>query len=209
MDIGSPALQKRPTFSTIGSPNLMSPPPSGILGSPAVGEFKGWFSNLFHWKVQSYVLYSVDDVSATRNEALRLLEAFSISILEDQWGVIKCRADDIFDGNNVVQKSMRFRVEVSPASSYPFSGTTPRLAQNPMSPQTGSMAAMRSRSHIERIPGYETVIVLVLEKGSVSTFKAVQQRMRAEWRLDALQSPRTAAVTSGTTPSIDARMAVV
>ncbi|KAF7794777.1 hypothetical protein EIP86_005915 [Pleurotus ostreatoroseus] len=207
--VGSPNLQKRPTFSTIGSPTLMSPQTSSLLGSPAVGEFKGWFSNLFHWKVQSYLLYSTDDVVATRTEALRLLDAFGVAVLEDQWGVIKCRVDDAYDGAALVLKQMRFRVEITPvaASACAPSGTTPRLAQSynqsqnqhqgqhqhPMSPQAGSISALRSRSQFERIQGYETVIALVLEKGSVATFKQVHQRLKGEWRLDALQSPRSAA----------------
>ncbi|PSR77783.1 hypothetical protein PHLCEN_2v7706 [Hermanssonia centrifuga] len=202
--LGSPNLQKRPTFSMLGP---MSPPASTLLGSPAVGEFKGWFSNLFHWKVQSYLLHSVDDVVASRNEALRILESLGVSILEDHFGVLKCRADDIHDGSSHVQKQMRFRVEVAPSSTFSQSNGTPRLSQNPMSPQSSSIM-IRSRSQFERIQGYETVIVLILEKGSVTTFRAVHQRLKAEWRLDALQSPRTTMVNTNATPILDQRVAV-
>ncbi len=185
----------------------MSPPASTLLGSPAVGEFKGWFSNLFHWKVQSYLLHSVDDVVASRNEALHILESLGVSILEDHFGVLKCRADDIHDGSSHVQKQMRFRVEVAPSSTFSQSNGTPRLSQNPMSPQSSSIM-IRSRSQFERIQGYETVIVLILEKGSVTTFRAVHQRLKAEWRLDALQSPRTIMVNTNATPILDQRVAV-
>ena len=102
----------------LGSPVPMSPPPSSVLGSPAIGEFKGWFSNLFHWKAHSYTLYSVDDVTTTRDEVRRLLQSLGVSVLEDfQWGILKCRADDITDGISGIQKACRFRVEVSSASA--------------------------------------------------------------------------------------------
>lgn len=192
----------------LGSPIPMSPPPAAIMGSPAVGEFKGWFSNLFHWKAQSYVLYSTDDVSTSRNEARRLIHALGVSVLEDfQWGILKCRAEDIYEGGSLVQKAARFRIEVSPASVYAQASVTPRLSYAAMSPQMSSMSAARSRSQFERPQGYDTVIALVLEKGSLTTFKAVYARMKADWQLDALQSPRTSVIGGGgVTPSIDQRV---
>ena len=72
---------------------------------------------------------------------------------------------------------------------------------------TPAISALRSRTHIEKIAGYETVIILVLEKGAVSTFRVIHQRLKSEWRLDALQSPRTAALGStGATSSIENRV---
>jgi hypothetical protein len=183
--VGSPPLQKRSKFSSIGSPNLVLPPqPSSLLGSPAVGEFKGWFSNLFHWKVQSHVLYSVEDVASTRNELLRILESFGVAVIEEsEWGgVLKCRVEDVYDGHSQVQKHMRFRVEVSPTSGYLQSGGTPRLSShNPLSPPLGSV---RARTHLEQLHGFETIAALVLEKGSLTTFKLACQRVKGEWRLD-------------------------
>lgn len=188
----------------LGSPIPMSPPPSAILGSPAVGEFKGWFSNLFHWKVQSYLLYSTNDVTTSRNEVRQLLQGLGISVLEDfQWGIFKCRADDVYEHGSLVQKATRFRVEVHSAAGYAQATATPRLSHNPMSPQ---MSAVRSRPQLDRLHGYDTVIALVLEKGSVTTFKAVYLRVKADWRLDALQSPRTSVVGGSGTPSIDQRV---
>ena len=80
-----PALQKLSTF-TIGSPGRATSPPAvaSALLSPGVGEFKGWFSNLFHWKAQSYLLYSTDDVATSRTEVRQLLQALGISVLEDR-----------------------------------------------------------------------------------------------------------------------------
>ncbi|KIP02416.1 hypothetical protein PHLGIDRAFT_79157 [Phlebiopsis gigantea 11061_1 CR5-6] len=197
-DIGSPNLQKRATLSSmLGSPVPMSPPVTSIIGSPAVGEFKGWFSNLFHWKVQSYALYSMDDVTTTRNEVRRLLQSLGVSVLEDfQWGILKCRAEDIYEGTLQIQKACRFRVEVTPAASFAHNAM--------MSPQMGLPAA-RSRSTFA--PGYDTAMVLVLEKGSVTTFKAVHARLLADWQLaEALQSPRMSVFGAAATPSLDQRM---
>ena len=82
----------------VGSPGLMSPQ-SSMIGSPA-GEFKGWFSNLFHWKVQSFMLYSTADVFATRVEIARLLELCGVtSMIEDHhsWYTLKCSTADSSD----------------------------------------------------------------------------------------------------------------
>lgn len=197
---------------------------AGLLTSPVVGEFKGWFSNLFHWKPQSYVLYSVDDPISTRHEIARLLEQFGVVIaLEDNvergWMTVKCRVDDVYEGTTVVQKAMRFRVEISSIAGgqvahvgtpfTPLSGTpTPRpYQQNPLSPVMSNQGGKMRMS----VPGpggaeCETMIAFVLEKGAVSTFKTIYQHLRGEWRLDSLQSPRTSAGMS--VLSLDQRMMV-
>ncbi|RPD56004.1 Pkinase-domain-containing protein [Lentinus tigrinus ALCF2SS1-6] len=188
---GGPVLHKRPTFS-VGSPRPGSPPSSSM--SPAVGEFKGWFSNLFHWKVQSIVLYSVLDLPTTRSETIRLLEYFGVSLaVEDRSGfsVLLCRMDDVHDGSVIVQKQVRFRVEFSSCSSASY--PTPMHG----TPRMGQMSFPGARSRADGLAaGYETVIGIALEKGSVTTFKNLCQRLRNEWRLDALVSP-TAAATPG------------
>lgn len=203
---GNPGLQKRATFSIMGSPSPMSPP-SSMISSPAVGEFKGWFSNLFHWKVQSYVLYSTDDLRVTCLETMRLLDRFGVTaVLEEYqgWCVLKCRTDEIHDGVGSAQKQVRFRIEFSSADGCAVpTGTTPRLSQISMSPRTSAFSGSRGRA--DRVSGYETALGLVLEKGAVSTFKAVYHRLRGEWRLDALQSPRTAMMGSGATPGMEQR----
>ncbi|KAL4249460.1 hypothetical protein ABKN59_006462 [Abortiporus biennis] len=204
--------KNRPSPLDFGSPNptmkrltpLMSPP----LTSPAVGEFKGWFSNLFHWKVQSHILYSMNDVVTTRNEAARILESFGVIIaLEDNQTTssLKCRLDDVYDGHNLVQKQTRFRVDFAPVSTTnpPWGqattapGSTPRMIQSPMSPLTTSSAATpapsatKNRAIIDQLNAYETAITFIMDKGAVSTFKLIFQRLKMEWTLDSLQSPRS------------------
>ncbi|KAI8976685.1 kinase-like domain-containing protein [Trametes punicea] len=201
---GPQVLQKRSTFS-IGSPHIGSPSGSGM--SPAVGEFKGWFSNLFHWKVQSYLLYSLLDLATTRTEITRLLEHFGATIAMEEnsgWSVLRCRIDDVHDASGVVQKQVRFRVEFTSCSagSSHSSGShgshptvTPRLSQ-------GSQVSFSGRSRVENAAAYETVLGFVLEKGSVSAFKALYHRLRAEWRLDALLSPTAVGATGAPMPGI-------
>jgi len=69
---------------------------SPVLSPPVavVGEFKGWFSNLFNWKAQQYTLYSVDNCQTTRQEALRLLEKFGVVLVDEGTGTLKCRVED-------------------------------------------------------------------------------------------------------------------
>ncbi|KAI0676553.1 kinase-like domain-containing protein [Trametes maxima] len=191
-----PPPQKRATFS-VGSPHISSPPTTGM--SPAVGEFKGWFSNLFHWRVQSYLLYSLLDLATTRTETTMLLEHFGATVAMEEnggWSVLRCRIDDSHDGNALVQKQVRFRVEFTSCSANPHCistpSATPRLSQI-------SQTSFPGRSRMDGAAGYETVLGFVLEKGSVSAFKALYHRLRGEWRLDALVSP---GAMGGVTPGI-------
>jgi hypothetical protein len=168
-----------------------------ILTSPVVGEFKGWFSNLFNWKAQTYVLCSTDNIFTTRNETTRLLEQFGVVVaLEDTdgSGQLKCRVDDVFDaptGTNV-QKQTRFRIELysAPGSAYSphlGEGASSRLSQqSAMSPH---LNPARYSMNKYMMSGSQCAIVLIQEKGAVSTFRAVCRRLREEWTLDALQSP--------------------
>jgi hypothetical protein len=141
---------KRSTVSLLGSPIALSTPvnanPKSLLTSPVVGEFKGWFSNLFNWKNhangQGGVLYSTDDVSKTRADIGRLLERLGVVVegggfnrgmgLGDCAGPLKCRTEDP-SGDGVLLpniKPVRFRVE--------FSFTLPSLNQPLASPNQNS-----------------------------------------------------------------------
>ena len=72
---------------------------SSLPAPSAVGEFKGWFANLFNWKAQQYVLHSVDNCATTREEVKRLLEGFGVEVRVEKedvhgWGVLKCKVDE-------------------------------------------------------------------------------------------------------------------
>ncbi|KAF8549431.1 Pkinase-domain-containing protein [Imleria badia] len=206
---------KRPVLS---SPTQPTPPgmPS-ILSSP-VGEFKGWFSNLFNWRAHTYVLCSTNNLAVTRTETVRILEQLGVSIaLEDSDGnasatasILRCRTNEIVDGATgaVVQKHVRFRVEFSagsaqvggfPAPTVGAGSSTSTGASITVSAGVGTSSlpssAMMSPRHASALGkqamavGYACAIVLVQEKGSLSTFRAVCRWLREEWTLDALQSP--------------------
>ncbi|KIJ15863.1 hypothetical protein PAXINDRAFT_168854 [Paxillus involutus ATCC 200175] len=112
--------------------------------------------------------------------------------------------NDVVDSNNgaLIQKHVRFRVEFTLGSpqcggllSPPLGtdsgagvgvGASPGAAASPMSPTLASARYALSR---QGMAGYTCAIVLVQEKGSVSTFRALCRWLREEWTLDVLQSP--------------------
>ena len=182
----APALDLRNVShrQSIASP-LLSPPLS-----TAGSEFKGWFTNLFNWKGQSYALYSFQDVATTREEMTKALAYAGVIILTSETNLVKCRLDEAYDDitGAVVQKQVRFRVEFGPCTTQSHFSThsgggdtlavsptpkllTPRLMSTPMSPIPSS-------------GGHTSMVTLVLERGAVSTFKAMYLRVREMWVLD-------------------------
>jgi hypothetical protein len=202
----APALDLHPQVhpskrSILGSPlQISSPVMPSILASP-VGEVKGWFSNLFNWKAHTYVLCSTDTIHATRNEAVRILEQFGVIVgLEETDGhrVLRCRMNDLIDtmSGSVAQKQVRFRIEFSSTSSSSSSHGQP-LSPTPASPRLPMYHVSGPMSPTFRYgfgkpslgSGFTCAILLVQEKGSVSSFRMVCRWLREEWALDALQSP--------------------
>ncbi|KAF8549428.1 hypothetical protein OG21DRAFT_1488529 [Imleria badia] len=206
---------KRPVLS---SPTQPTPPGMPYILLSPVGEFKGWFSNLFNWRAHTYVLCSTNNLAVTRIETVRTLEQLGVSIaLEDPDGnasttasILRCRTNEIVDGATgaVVQKHVRFRVEFSvgsaqvggfPAPTVGAGSSTSTGASITVSAGVGTSSlpssAMMSPRHASALGkqamavGYACAIVLVQEKGSLSTFRAVCRWLREEWTLDALQSP--------------------
>ncbi|KAJ3509555.1 hypothetical protein NLJ89_g5160 [Agrocybe chaxingu] len=118
----------------LGSPIALStplhPPPSSanrVMASPVVGEFKGWFSNLFGWKNSSAnggILYSSDDIHRTHLHVARILEGLGIVLAnhpseahptseQTQSEVLFCRVDQptVDPASGISLKNVRFRVE--------------------------------------------------------------------------------------------------
>jgi len=143
---------KRSTFDMLGSPIALSspvhPPPSNrLLTSPVVGEFKGWFSNLFNWKHsngQGGILYSVDDVHRTRSNVIELLENLGIttgnntpgeSSPAEQIEILVCRLDQpcLDPTTGISLKNVRFRIEfrAGPGPSDPQPLTFPNGEEAP------------------------------------------------------------------------------
>jgi hypothetical protein len=138
---------------------MLGSPKSSLLVSPAVGEVKGWFSSLFHWRTHALALYSRDAVAPTRAEIRRLIAPVLLPEPQPD-GALRARIEDVHDPatGHVIQKSVRFRVDFTVGGGSGSDG--------------GSGGC---------------TMTLVQEKGSVSAFRAVCARVRAEWTLDALE----------------------
>lgn len=130
----------------LGSPIALSSPmhyhphaPSSanrILASPVVGEFKGWFSNLFNWKhsaAHGGLLYSADDIPRTRATVIRVLDSLGVAhtntssepALHEHGDILFCRVDHPTADREtgLALKVVRFRVEFRAPSEH--AGTTP------------------------------------------------------------------------------------
>ncbi|KDR80154.1 hypothetical protein GALMADRAFT_277414 [Galerina marginata CBS 339.88] len=226
---------RRPSLAMLGSPIALSspmhqPPTSAnrILASPVVGEFKGWFSNLFNWKQSNGhggVLYSNDDIHRTRSDVAQILDNLGITLStsagetyrSELAEILFCRLDQprVDPATGISLKNVRFRVEfrAGPGPSEPQTMLSPTVEENAyliaapspnssqlVTPNVGNTS--RSRASIllgrtsahgtplpspmgpakwELPPGCLCVILLVHEKGSMSTFRAVWRKLREEY----------------------------
>lgn len=179
--------------------------------SPTVGEFKGWFSNLFNWKAHSNgghngnisnaqrcVLYSATDMQKTRKDVAKLLEDLGVVIISpgaDIEGSLSCRIEegcvDVVTGSTL--KPVRFRVEFAsgPGAARLSSQGQPLLSPvsdsfatpNPnATPKTGTPLLGKSPNPSGRPDmfslGCASAIVLLHEKGSVSTFRNIWRSLK-------------------------------
>ncbi|KAL1663948.1 kinase-like domain-containing protein [Schizophyllum commune] len=95
-DVATPPRNR--ALSVLGSPITLGSP-NASMKSPVVGEFKGWFSNLFHWKnhTTADVIYSANDAVRTRREAIGILQSMGVLIegaAADAGGcMVRCRVE--------------------------------------------------------------------------------------------------------------------
>ena len=120
----------------------------------------------------------------------KALARAGVTILISETHLVRCRLDEVYDEvtGAVVQKQARFRVEFGPCTTQTHPNIhsgggdtlavpltpkllTPRLMSTPMSPIPSS-------------GGHTSMATLVLERGAVSTFKAMHLRVRETWVLD-------------------------
>ena len=134
-----------------------------------------WFGNLFKLKPVYFSLHSVHDPHTSREECKRILHGLGVRVVlihADELGILKCRLDDTTDPAAVtgVAKAVRFRVEVHAANEA------------------------------QEVAGYQTMLLLVQEKGAASSFRLMYGRLKREWDLDAPKIPLPApspALTDG------------
>lgn len=143
---------------------------SESASSSASSNKRSWFTNLFSFKAPSHTLYSLEDRRPTLLATRQLLESFgAVCTQEGSIGshsnvVLRCRMDEIRDpsGSITVSKAVRFRVDFQPCTE-----------------RVGSAS------------GFVTMVVMVQEKGALSTFKSIYGKVSREWELD---GPKTASV---------------
>ncbi|TFK51778.1 Pkinase-domain-containing protein [Heliocybe sulcata] len=132
-------------------------PPSPSSSSPK----RRWFGQLFKFKPARYQLLSMADVYNTREECRRLLMGMGVQVTHcrstDGLDVLKCRLEEVRDPAGVMDttKAVQFRVEV----------------QRP--------------THAQTIAGFTILLNLIQEKGALSSFRLMYNRLRREWDLDA------------------------
>lgn len=148
---------------------MLSSPKSSLLVSPAVGEVKGWFSSLFHWRTHTLSLRSRDPVAPARAEVRRLLAPVLLPEPQPD-GALRARIEDAYDPvtGHMVQKAVRFRVDFTVGGSCGGTSVTGR--------------GNNGGGH-----GGGCTMTFVQEKGSVGAFRTVCARLRAEWTLEPLE----------------------
>lgn len=202
-----PALnRKRSTLSVLNSPIALTPPSNSahntrLLTSPVVGEFKGWFSNLFSWKHQGqahntpWELFSPDDLDKTMLDTGRALSKMGI-ITEPSGGpteaVLKCRLEEPIYGELANMKPVRFKIWFSHVPLSQQQMASPLLTSNYLaapSPAHGRSSVYLNKSpHASPLPsptfnlnlptGCLTVMALAQDKGSATTFRAIWRKLK-------------------------------
>ncbi|KAK7044667.1 kinase domain-containing protein [Favolaschia claudopus] len=125
-----PLKPKRSTISLLASPITLAPPvhqpailevtTTSRLTSPVVGEFKGWFSNLFSWKGNQNpfpgtgVIYSLDGLEKTRREVGLMLERLGITV---EGSGFSCFMDGSVNGEDDPMTASTLRCKVEEAST--------------------------------------------------------------------------------------------
>ena len=97
----------------------------------------------------------------------------------------------------VTMKSVRFRAEFSPILGFTHhtaytSNGPPNAPSEPgdSASSTTVPPALQKRLSTKNPAPFASTVILVQEKGALSTFKHIHTRLRAEWRgRDALRSP--------------------
>ncbi len=132
--LGSPITVSSPIHPPLSATRIMT---------PVVGDFKGWFSNLFNWKNSNSngIIYSPDGVQQTQTDVVRILEGMGIIVSSGQpqsghqhrtgYGeVLCCRLEhshvDVASG--LAFKQVRFRVEFRDGTPEP-QGTMPPIGE--------------------------------------------------------------------------------
>lgn len=213
----------QPNSTTDSSPTTLRPtktvfcpvsPGTSSNHSSPVGEVRSWLSHLFNRKPHTYVLYSTASFCATRNRTILALERLGVTVGPPEssprrqgcciTSIVRCRMSVGVkcSGSAVVQKYIRFRVEISlspnalqmlheslSSSPHPLNDISSEVG-GPLGdvlwPQLTSFTPPQPRSRASSAAerDYSCAVVLVQEKGSASAFKTMCRRLCELWTLD-------------------------
>jgi serine/threonine-protein kinase HSL1, negative regulator of Swe1 kinase len=164
--IVEPAAEKNPRKNSFVGASPVSPALSDYsLEASGSLPRRGWFGTLFRFKPATFHLLSMNDVAYTRKECRRLLEALGVHVVvphSDDLGMLKCRLEEMKDPAGILGaiKAVRFRVELFKANA------------------------------VQAVAGYAVALRFVQEKGALSSFKMIFNRLKKEWELDTPKLPR-------------------
>lgn len=182
--------------------------PSTTSGN-APGKKDSWFAGLFNWKPATFTLMSTENFSETLSECVRRLQSYGVRVAMDESSdvhhtTLKCTINEYRESNGVTTaaKPLRFRVElnilpVGSAANSPQVGGGLGLSLHgaPMGGGGGRGSVLShglpspalstySRGSSAGGVTFATSVLVVQEKGALSTFKLIHGRLRREWTLD-------------------------
>lgn len=156
--------QRRVSYESCSSATPTHSSSEGTSLSTSSAPRRSWFANLFKFKQVTYTLTSMDSLPATQETCKQLLTNFGVQFkimntVGTQSVTLQCQLDDVRDpaGLMEVTKAVRFRIDMRNSSPGP----------NETNQQ-------------------QCLLELVYEKGSLSTFRLICQRLRRDWVLDSI-----------------------
>nr|CDI54654.1 related to serine/threonine protein kinase [Melanopsichium pennsylvanicum 4] len=181
--------------STLGA---ISPPTTPVLAQTAIvaptgsapGKKDSWFAGLFNWKPATFTLMSTENFSETLNETVRRLHSYGVRVVLDDSSdhhhtMLRCTINEYRESSGVVTaaKPLRFRVELNilPVGS---AANSPQIGGGLGLSGVGGLPSPALSSSSRGAVTYATSVMVVQEKGALSTFKLVHGRLRREWTLD-------------------------
>lgn len=136
-----------------------------IMASPVVGEFRGWFSNLFNWKTggssQPSIFYSMEDGPQSRDLCFALFQSMGFIISRnlpeqttEDCEVYHCRLDQFVSDpqTNLILKPSRFRLEFFFTAPTAAPGTFPPPSPAPMALFPGDAQAHDTNGYFAPSP---------------------------------------------------------
>lgn len=206
--ISPPSTPQSPNTATLSPAPAASA--SAIASASAPGKKDSWFAGLFNWKPATFTLMSSENFSETLTECIRRLQSYGVRVAMDDSSdvhhtTLKCSINEYRESNGVVTaaKPLRFRVDVhilavgSPATNSAYMGGGLGLSLhggavgtnvNATSIMTHGLPspALSTYSRASTPGGvtFATSVLVVQEKGALSTFKLIHARLRREWMLD-------------------------